>query len=169
MKKGNLLLVIALLFLSLAAVMTGCGGDGGTTTYTIGGTVSGLSGTLVLQNNGGDDLTITADGAFTFNTALADGSTYSVTILTSPVLQNCTVTNGSGTINGADVTDVSVNCADNADKTWTHTSSITDNISPDGEHANNPQAAMDNNENAVIVWRQYDDGSYTQIFKSEYR
>lgn len=26
-------------------------------TYTVGGTVSGLSGTLVLQNNGGDSLT----------------------------------------------------------------------------------------------------------------
>ena len=45
-------------------------GDEETKTYTIGGTVTGLTSTLVLQNNGGDDLTRTADGAFTFATAL---------------------------------------------------------------------------------------------------
>jgi len=171
MKKRSSSLVIALLFFSLAAVMTGCGGggDGGeeetARAYTVGGTVTGLSGTLVLQNNGGDDLTITSDGPFVFSTPLADGSAYSVTILTSPVLQNCTVTNGSGTISGADVTDVSVNCVD---KTWTHPSSLSDNISPDGQNADYPQVAMDDNGNAVIVWRQFD-GSNFQIFKSEYR
>ena len=171
MKKRSSSLVIALLFFSLAAVMTGCGGggDGGgeetARAYTVGGTVTGLSGTLVLQNNGGDDLTITSDGPFVFSTPLADGSAYSVTILTSPVLQNCTVTNGSGTISGADVTDVSVNCVD---KTWTHPSSLSDNISPDGQNADYPQVAMDDNGNAIIVWRQFD-GSNFQIFKSEYR
>ncbi len=172
MKKRSSSLVIALLFFSLAAVMTGCGGggDGGeeetARAYTVGGTVTGLSGTLVLQNNGGDDLTITSDGPFVFSTPLADGSAYSVTILTSPVLQNCTVTNGSGTISGADVTDVSVNCVD---KTWTHPSSLSDNISPDGQNAYTPQVAMDDNGNAVIVWRQFDGSNNRQIFKSEYR
>ncbi len=134
-------------------------------TYTVGGTVNGLSGTLVLQNNGGDDLTITSDSAFTFNTALADSSTYSTTILTPPVLQDCTVANGSGTINGADVSDISVTCAD---KPWTNPESLADNISPDGQDAYRPQVAMDNNGNTVIVWDQYD-GSNWQIFKSEYR
>src|SRR5579862_29269 len=37
-------------------------------TYSIGGTVSGLSGTVVLQDNNGDDLTLTTNGPFTFNT-----------------------------------------------------------------------------------------------------
>ena len=36
------------------------------TTYSVGGTVSGLSGTVVLQDNGGDDLSVGASGAFTF-------------------------------------------------------------------------------------------------------
>ena len=41
------------------------------TTYSIGGTVSGLVGTgLVLQNNGADNLTFTVSGAFTFATPL---------------------------------------------------------------------------------------------------
>jgi hypothetical protein len=57
--------------------------DDQTATYTIAGTVSGLTGTgLVLQNNGTDSLSITADGSFTFSTPIADGSTYNVTVLT---------------------------------------------------------------------------------------
>ncbi len=51
---------------------------------------------------------------------------------------------------------------------WTHPSGLSDNISPDGQHAGIPQVAMDNNGNAVIAWQQ-SDGSQTQIFKSEYR
>ena len=35
-------------------------------TYSIGGTVSGLSGTVVLQDNGGDDLSVSGNGPFTF-------------------------------------------------------------------------------------------------------
>ena len=38
--------------------------------FTIGGTITGLSGTVVLQDNGGDNLTLTADGTFTFSTGL---------------------------------------------------------------------------------------------------
>ena len=38
-----------------------------TMTYTIGGTVSGLTGTgLVLQDNGGNNLTVSANGSFKF-------------------------------------------------------------------------------------------------------
>src|SRR5512141_3155779 len=33
---------------------------------TVGGTVTGLTGTVVLQNNGQDDLSVTANQAFTF-------------------------------------------------------------------------------------------------------
>ena len=42
-------------------------------TYSVGGTVSGLSGTVVLQDNGGNDLSVSANGPFTFSTALAAG------------------------------------------------------------------------------------------------
>jgi hypothetical protein len=51
---------------------------------------------------------------------------------------------------------------------WTHPSSLSDNISPDGQAAGSTQVAMDNNGNAIIAWQQYD-GSNWQIFKSEYR
>ena len=91
---------------------------GGTTTYTVGGSLSGLHGSgLKLQLNGGDDLLPTADGSFTFATPLADGSPYEVTVATQPTApaQTCTVTNGSGTVSGADVTDVEVACEDDID------------------------------------------------------
>ena len=79
--------------------------------YTIGGTVSGLTGTgLVLRNNGGDDLAVGSNGSFTFATSLISGSTYSVTVATQPSGQTCTVSNGSGTVAGANVTSVSVSC-----------------------------------------------------------
>lgn len=91
-------------------------GTGTTTLYAIGGTVSGLSGTgLVLQNNAGDDLPVAADGGFTFATALDDGSDYAVTVLTQPgdPVQTCGISNGSGTLAGANVTNIEVNCTTN--------------------------------------------------------
>jgi len=82
-------------------------------TFTVGGTVSGLSGTVVLQDNGADNLTVTANGPFTFGTALAQGAAYAVTVKTNPTGQTCTVTNGSGTMGSANVTNVAVSCAAN--------------------------------------------------------
>lgn len=85
-----------------------------TNTYSIGGTVAGLNGTLILQNNGTDNLTVPANGPFTFSTPIADGSTYSVTVISGPSDQTCTVNSGSGQVNGADVTSVSINCSINS-------------------------------------------------------
>ncbi|MCB1159628.1 MAG: Ig-like domain-containing protein [Leptospiraceae bacterium] len=76
-------------------------------TYTVAGTVSGLSGTLVLQKNGGDDITITSNGSFKFSTDVAGD--YSVTVKTQPTGQTCTVSNASGTAI-TNVTNVSVSC-----------------------------------------------------------
>jgi hypothetical protein len=87
------------------------GGDVTTApTYSVGGTVSGLTGTLVLQDNGGDNLSVTANGPFTFPTKLTGGSAYSVTALTQPSGQTCTISSGTGTVGSANVTSVVVNC-----------------------------------------------------------
>ena len=93
---------------------SGTGGSGGTASYSVGGTVSGLSGTVVLQDNGGDDLSVDADGPFTFATSVAGGAGYQVTVKTNPSGQACTVSNGSGTVSGSDVTGVTVACADSS-------------------------------------------------------
>ena len=86
----------------------------GSATYTVGGTVSGLSGTVVLQDNGGDNLSLSANGPFTFATPLAGGAAYSVTVKTNPSGQTCTVTSGSGTIAAANITNVAVSCTGSA-------------------------------------------------------
>ena len=82
-------------------------------TANIGGTVSGLvaNSSVILQNNGGDSLTITANGAFTFKTPVTGADVFAVTVVTQPVSPNqiCTVTGGSG-VATADVTNVAVNC-----------------------------------------------------------
>ena len=111
--------LIALTVLSLAACgggggsssSSGSGGSTGTSSFTIGGSVSGLSASgLILQDNGGDNLTV-ASGAstFTFATQVASGGAYAVTVLTQPSGATCTVTNGSGTAT-ANVTSVKVAC-----------------------------------------------------------
>jgi hypothetical protein len=81
--------------------------------FTIGGTVTGLAGgVLTLQNNGGDNRSISSNGGFTFATALRDFSSYIVSVQSDPAMpsQTCTVSNGSGTVSGANVTNIAVSC-----------------------------------------------------------
>jgi hypothetical protein len=85
-----------------------------TSDYTIGGTVRDLEGSrLVLRNNGGDDLTINANGPFTFDTALPTDASYNITIAQQPrdPRQACSVSNGSGIVSDRNVTNVSVRCS----------------------------------------------------------
>ncbi|MFD2378786.1 hypothetical protein ACFSTJ_16695 [Ottowia pentelensis] len=90
-------------------------------TYTIGGTVSGLGAgkSVGLLNNGGDGVTVNANGGFTFATALASGAAYNVTVGTQPTGQTCSVTNGSGTVGAANITNVAVACVNNPPSTYT--------------------------------------------------
>jgi 6-phosphogluconolactonase (cycloisomerase 2 family) len=96
----------------LVAVLASCGTSSGYS-YTIGGTVSGMVGNgMVLQNNGGDDKSISANGSFSFDTSLTSGTVYAITVKTQPTnpSQTCSVSKGSGTINGAPVGNVVVDC-----------------------------------------------------------
>lgn len=124
------------LMAAAALAIAGCGGGGGggggtsflpivsapatpatppappaAASVTIGGTASGLSGTVVLRNNGEDDLTLTADGAFVFATGVTVGNPYAVTVAQQPEGQNCAVSAGQGTAAAdANVIDVRVVC-----------------------------------------------------------
>src|SRR6266851_4071401 len=88
-----------------------CGGGGGL--FTIGGTVSGLAagGSMTLQNNGAESLVVSANGSFTFKTAIAVNQPYLVTVSVPPATppQTCTVAGGSGKAT-ATVTTVVVTC-----------------------------------------------------------
>ena len=95
--------------IALSLVTFGCKKQEHDPEYRIGGTVTGLVGSgLVLSCNGEEDLPISTDGAFVFPTPLPDNSEYSVTIKAQPSDSICTVTNGSGVISSADVSDISV-------------------------------------------------------------
>ncbi len=51
---------------------------------------------------------------------------------------------------------------------WDHPDDLSDNLSPDGTTASSLQVAMNDQGEAIIVWKQ-SDGSNSQIYMSEYR
>ena len=79
--------------------------------YTIGGNVSGLSGSLTLEIKSNQTVTVNQNGDFRFNFPLLDLSDYSVVIVKQPKGQICSLTNNAGSVKGADVTDITVDCS----------------------------------------------------------
>lgn len=83
-----------------------------TTSFTVGGTITGLAGNgLVLVNNLAGDLPLPS-GATTYSFAVPSGSAYSVTVKVQPTsaTQVCTVANPGGTVANVNITNVSINC-----------------------------------------------------------
>ena len=82
-------------------------------TYTIGGTISGLTpgDVVILNDNGGDDLMVTTNGSFTFATPLPYGSRYYVSGGSSSEGAFCVITNKTGTIGTSNITNVVVTCS----------------------------------------------------------
>ena len=118
----------------IAAVMVvvalaGCGGGssgGSSTTYTIGGTISGLSASGLVLANGTDTVSPAANAtSFVFPTAAPSGSIYLVTVSTQPTGETCTVTDGAGAVGSSNVTNVQVVCAATAPATYTIGGTIT--------------------------------------------
>jgi N-acetylneuraminic acid mutarotase len=119
--------------ISLLLFLAGCASNNNHTPpppsqYTISGTVVDLatgSGGVALQDNGGDNLTVTANGNFVFATKIVSGSAYSVTVMTQPAspAQQCTVANGSGTAT-TNVSNIKVECGHNEWAWMTGTQSI---------------------------------------------
>jgi hypothetical protein len=109
----------ALSLVTLAA----CGGFGSDS--IIGGTLSGLAtgATVVLSNNGTDNLSLAANGSFVFATKVAASASYSVAVVTQPTGQTCSVSNATGTVNnaGSDINNITVSCVTTASLTVTVT------------------------------------------------
>jgi len=94
-------------------------------TYTIGGSVSGLTATgLVMAVTAGSQTKSVAANAtsYVFPTSLPSGTGYTVSVQTQPTGQTCTPANATGTIAGANVTDANVTCTTN---TFTVTPGVT--------------------------------------------
>jgi hypothetical protein len=81
--------------------------------FSVGGTVSGLSAntTLTVTDNGGDSLTISADGPFTFPTLLKPGASYAVAIATLPTGEECGLAGAAGTVGTFNAAGITVTCA----------------------------------------------------------
>ena len=97
--------------LVMVGALAACGGGGGDSAeppppppppsvvqHPVGGTVTGLTGTLVLANGTGAEVSITASGSYVTN--VAQGQTYNVVVRTQPVGQTCAVENGTGVVTG---------------------------------------------------------------------
>jgi hypothetical protein len=111
-------LVVAAIALALSACGGGsddnCLNDG--TCYTVGGSLAGLlaNSSVTLQNNGADNLTLSNNGGFSFNHTLDSSRNFTVTVLTQPVGQACTIDHADGSGYGPADENVDVNCTPNS-------------------------------------------------------
>jgi hypothetical protein len=94
MKSRNLLLTM-LASLFITAYTFNCAAA---TTYTISVKVTGLSGTVVLEDDQSEKLTFTANKTLTFSNKYASGATYTVSVITQPSAQACIPTYSTGKI-----------------------------------------------------------------------
>lgn len=98
-------------------MLSACGkGEGGNgvspgTTYTIGTTLTGLTGgVLELQNIGSDDLVLTKNGAARFSNPITANGSYAVTIKRAPAGQVCSINNSIGVGVMANSTNAQIVC-----------------------------------------------------------
>jgi hypothetical protein len=88
-------------------VVVTCSGQ----SYTVGGTITGLSASGMVLANGSDTLNVASGaGSFTMPRLVASGGGYAVTVQAQPAGQNCTVTNGTGTVGTSNVGNIGVSC-----------------------------------------------------------
>ncbi|GGB95308.1 hypothetical protein [Pseudoduganella buxea] len=85
-------------------------------TFKLSGTVTGLTAAgLVIANGNGSELPIAKDAKdFAYPDSIASQTTYGLAVITQPAGLTCTVTNGTGTMQDAPVTNVVIACKPNA-------------------------------------------------------
>jgi len=140
-------------------------------TYSVGGNLSGLvEGTqVILQNNDGDDLVLSADGDFSFATELLNVSPYDVTVATQPTSPNqvCTVKNATGIISEDDVADIAVTCV-----LMTYTIGGTISGIPEGDRVvlqnNDGDDLTVDSDGPFVFATPLDDGSSYQVTVAQY-
>lgn len=86
---------------------------GAAATYSVGGTLNGLAtgATITLAINGGNPLSLSANGSYAFTPRFAPGDSYVVSVTAQPAGQHCTLARAAGTLVSADVINVGVTCA----------------------------------------------------------
>jgi len=85
------------------------GSGGGGVTRTIGGTITGLTGTLGLKLNSEAAQNFTSNGSYTLSATVADGASYTVAVDSHPLTQFCYLANATGTAT-SNITNVNADC-----------------------------------------------------------
>lgn len=133
-----------LICLLLPLWLTACG-DGLDNGQILSGTLTGLqpATSVTLQNKGGDDLVLSANGRFEFATPLQYGSSYEVTILTRSDELDCVLANTKGIVLHERIDDITVDCV-----SWKIATRISD------EYGSYTNPAMDraSNGDAFVAW-----------------
>lgn len=84
---------------------------GPVSSYTVGGSVSGLTGgSVTLTLNGGNATTLASNGGYTFPAQFAPGASYVAAIAAQPAGQQCTLANATGVVGAGNVSNVNVSC-----------------------------------------------------------
>jgi sugar lactone lactonase YvrE len=111
------------LLLGMVALQ-GCGGSDSSApppsppatppTHHIGGSVTGLApgASVGLSDGAGNGATANANGPYVLATALNEGAAYTVTVNQQPTGQQCALSNATGSVGTADVTNINVTCTD---------------------------------------------------------
>ncbi|MFM0392655.1 hypothetical protein [Paraburkholderia phytofirmans] len=98
----------------LACILTlfGCGGGNGSlTTYTVSGTVDHLSSPGLTLTNGATTIAVAAGAThFAFPDQLTNGAAYQISVASQPGGENCAISQGGGTVAGANVGNIDVAC-----------------------------------------------------------
>lgn len=77
---------------------------------TLGGTITGLRGTITFEDYGVQQMTASNNGDFTFTGSRLQGQSYNVVITGQPAGQSCSVIRGSGTFGSQNIKDVLISC-----------------------------------------------------------
>src|SRR5262245_48248273 len=91
---------------AIAVVLASCHGT--EAQYSIGGSISGTNGPVLLQLNGASNLSQNGDGNFTFTQKLVKDDPFNVQVA-NPA-GRCTVQNGAGTVGQSNIRDVNISC-----------------------------------------------------------
>ena len=96
----------------LAAALAACGGKA---SFTVGGTVSGLTNQGLVLQNGGETVAVAAGStSFAFPNSISYGTEYNVSIKSQPDHMTCSVVNPIGSAGHTTTINVLVSCAQNS-------------------------------------------------------
>lgn len=86
------------------------------TSFSLSGSATGLSGTVVLSLNSSETISVQSDGTFVFTTRFNKDGNYSVSIQSKPSNQDCNLANATGVFTSENVTNLTLTCSTNPDK-----------------------------------------------------